>query len=138
MRCGYFAGGPRPDLRPWESRPFSLRPAELGALRDSRIRENIQQMVDLMMRTFPDRTADLPPGQLEKRLRRSISRAADFGIRQRGNAFRVAAWDLHSDDVFETVDPAGDLRRILHAEMLEEDKMRLLVERLAQLGPANG
>ena len=31
------------------------------------------------------------------------------------NAFRVAAWDLHSDDVFETVDPAGDLRRILHA-----------------------
>ena len=134
----FRAGGPRPDLRPWESRPFSLRPAELGALRDSRIRENIQQMVDLMMRTFPDRTADLPPGQLEKRLRRSISRAADFGIRQRGNAFRVAAWDLHSDDVFETVDPAGDLRRILHAEMLEEDKMRLLVERLAQLGPANG
>ena len=131
------AAGPRPDLRPWESRPVSLRPPELAALRDTRIRENIQQMVALMVSTFPDRAASLPPGQLEKRVRRSVSRAAEFGIRQRGNAFRIAAWDLHSDDVFEAVDPAGELRRILHAEMLEEDKMRRLVARLAQLGPAN-
>ena len=82
--------------------------------------------------------ASLPPGQLEKQVRRSVSRAADFGIRQRSNAFRIAAWDLHSDDVFETVDPAGRLRQILHADLLEEDKMRLLTERLAQLGQANG
>ena len=131
------AAGPRPDIRPWESRPFTLQPAELAALRDTRIHENIQQMVALMISTFPDRATSLAPGQLEKRLRRSVSRAADFGILQRGNAFRIAAWDLHSDDVFEAIDPTGELRRILHAEILEEDKMRLLVARLAQLGPAN-
>ncbi|NHF74316.1 DUF4123 domain-containing protein [Paracoccus xiamenensis] len=133
----FSAGGPRPDTRPWESRPFTLHPPELAALRDTRIQENIQQMIALMLRTFPDRASSLPAGQLEKRVRRSVSRAAEFGIRQRGNAFRLAAWDLHSDDVFEAVDPGKELRRILHAEMLEEDKMRLLAERLAQLGPAN-
>ena len=134
----FAAGGPRPEARPWESRPFSLAPPELAALRNTRVHDNIQQMVALMIRTFPDRVANLPPGQLEKQVRRSVSRAADFGIRQRSNAFRIAAWDLHSDDVFETVDPAGRLRQILHADLLEEDKMRLLTERLAQLGPANG
>ena len=132
------AGAPRPEARPWESRPFRLDPVELTALRNTRIRDDIQQMVALMLRTFPERAGNLPPGQLEKQVRRSVSRAAEFGILQRGNAFRIAAWDLHSDDVFETVDPAGTLRQILRADLLEEDKMRLLTERLAQLGPANG
>lgn len=134
----FSAGGPRPAARPWESRPFSLAPAELAALRNTRVRDNIQQMVALMLRTFPQQAAKLPPGQLEKQVRRSVSRAADFGILQRGNAFRIAAWDLHSDDVFETVDPAGTLRQILHADLLEEDKMRMLTERIAQLGPTEG
>lgn len=133
----FSADGPRPDTRPWEGRPFSLRPPELAALRETRIHDNIQQMIMLMARTFPERVSSLPADQLDKRVRRSVSRAAEFGIRQRGNAFRVAAWDLHSDDVFEAVDPGGNLRRILHTDMLEEDKMRQLVDRLAQLGPAN-
>ncbi|WP_299290343.1 DUF4123 domain-containing protein [uncultured Paracoccus sp.] len=131
------AGAPRPATRPWESHPFRLAPPELAALRSTRVRVNVQQMVTLMLRTFPDRATSLPQEQLEKRVRRSVSRATEFGIRQRGNAFRIAAWDLHSEDVFETVDPAGTLRRILRADLLEEDKMRQLVERIAQLGPAN-
>lgn len=134
----YAAGGPRPDTRPWESRPFALKPPELAALRDTRINENLAQMAAMLRQTFPDRAANLPPGQLEKGVRRSVSRASEFGIRQRGNAFRIAAWDLHSDGAFETTDPGGDLTRILHSDMLEEDKMRLLVDRIAQLGPANG
>lgn len=133
----YEAGGPRPQERPWETRPFSLRPAELAALRATRIGDNIRQMVTLLIRTFPDRTAAMAADELEKSVRRSVSRAAEFGISQRQNAFRIAAWDLHADGAFETVDPAGDLRRILTTEALEEDKMACLIDRIAELGPAN-
>ncbi|MFD1796552.1 DUF4123 domain-containing protein [Paracoccus aurantiacus] len=133
----YRADGPRPDHRPWENRPFTLHPSEVAALRATRINLNLEQMVRMMTQTFPSKVATISPADLERGLRRSVARAAEFGIRQRPNAFRLAAWDLHADGDFEDVDPVGELRQILEADLLEQDKMQRLLDRIADLGPAN-
>ncbi|MDO5604353.1 MAG: DUF4123 domain-containing protein [Paracoccus sp. (in: a-proteobacteria)] len=132
-----FAAGADPGGRDWERRPFVIHPPELEALHSARISRDLHEMQTLMIATFPERTASIPAPELERAIRRSVSRCAEFGIRQRPNAFRIAAWDMHSEGPFEHVDPGGKLREILCAEIGESDKMRRLAERIAQLGPAN-
>ncbi|MFV0411366.1 MAG: DUF4123 domain-containing protein [Paracoccus sp. (in: a-proteobacteria)] len=129
--------GERPENPDWESRPFTLLPDELEAMRGTRTEQNLRQMVTLMAETFPALAARMSPADMDKAVRRSVSRSAELGIRQRNNAFRVAAWDLHSGGKFEDGDPGGELRRILTADLGETEKMHRLAERISRLSPAN-
>ncbi len=115
------------------ARPFSLGAPEIAALRAARMQEDLTAMLVLMIRTFPERAAQMDQTQLDKAIRRSVARMAEFGIRQRDNVFRIAAWDLHSDGPFENSDKSGRLRQILETNNPEGNKMRDLSQRLAQL-----
>ncbi|WP_175500603.1 DUF4123 domain-containing protein [Litoreibacter janthinus] len=112
---------------------FSISDAEMQALLGAKFQEDMWKMERLLRKTFPDATEDLDNDTLEKALKRSVSRMASFGVRQRAHVFRVAAWDLHSDGRFENSDRDGQLRQILEMPIGEADKMRRLAERLAEL-----
>lgn len=128
----FAAGPPMPDSD-HVMQPFALKDAEFSALQASRIQHDLTAIMALIAQTFPQQISRLDSLALDKAVRRSVSRMAEFGIRQRNNAFRVAAWDLHSDGRFEQRDRDGRLRQILEAEMPETDKMRRLTERLSEL-----
>lgn len=136
-RLCIYTAGPQPQKPVWGNTPFTLQPAELEAMRATRIEQNLQQMVTMMVQAFPDIATKLPPADLNQAVRQSVSRSTELGIHQRKNAFRIAAWDLHSGGRFEDTDPGGSLRHILTASLDETEKMRRLAERIVQLGPAN-
>lgn len=112
---------------------LSLSRDELALLHQARQQQDLARMTALMAATFPERAGSLAPHTLDRALRRSVARAAEFGIRQSDHAFRLAAWDLHADGAFEREDPEGELRAILEAGFPETDKMRRLSERRALL-----
>lgn len=125
------------------NRPFTLSNAEFGAIQGARQQEDLAAMVALMAATFPDLAQAMPPADLERGVLRSVGRAWEFGIKQRENAFQIAAWDAHTSGHFEAIDPAGQLRALLEAQINETDKMRRLEDRIAALetvdpAPADG
>ncbi|WP_414897115.1 DUF4123 domain-containing protein [Rhodovulum sp. YEN HP10] len=109
---------------------FTLDAAELAAIRGARVEDDLIEMERLMAETFPAETGALAIEDLRRGLRRSVGRAREFGIRQKRNAFRLAAWDLHCAGPFERTDPTGELRRILEMPHPEADKMRRLTDQI--------
>ncbi|MCG7628587.1 DUF4123 domain-containing protein [Epibacterium sp. MM17-32] len=134
---GLWVAGPGPSGAADETaaplRPFNLSEPELLALRSARTRDNLAEMVALLTQTFPEQVAGKEPAGLERQVQRSVGRAWEFGIRQRANAFRIAAWDLHADGAFEDLDPEAKIRAILELPVGEADKMRRLAARVAEL-----
>ncbi|HRK42168.1 MAG TPA: DUF4123 domain-containing protein [Gemmobacter sp.] len=114
--------------------PRVLLKQDVEALCRRRVDRDLTEVAALMRQTFPEQAARMDDEALDRQIRRSASRAQDFQIRQRANVFRLAAWDLHSDGAFERGDPENRLRTILQSDASEADKMRLLAERLAELG----
>lgn len=113
--------------------PFTISPDEMGAIEEGRRQDDVTMMIALMAATFPDLTRADPPIDLERSVQKSVGRAWEFGIKQRDNAFQIAAWDAHTSGKFETIDPAGHLRALLESPIDEADKMRRLEERIAEL-----
>ncbi|WP_170162028.1 DUF4123 domain-containing protein [Paracoccus siganidrum] len=122
-----FGNAARPHV------PFRLAAVEYQALQHARLRADLRQIVGLIRKTFPDVAEKLGHARLERDVTRSVRRMQDFGIRQRDNLLRLAAWDLHSEGRLEGRDAQGLLRAILENSMPETQKMLALTERIAEL-----
>lgn len=120
-------------IRPEGGAAFTLTAADATALHEARAARDTDQLADLLRKTFPDRTAPLPPEALRDFAKATVRRMAGYGFRQRDALFMLLAWELHYGPDFEGRDPQGILAQICADPSDEVERMATMKQRMAEI-----
>ncbi len=127
-----------PDVPHIPQGAFTLSQSDVQVLAQFQTDRHLREMAALLISTFPEKLADVPPAEVQTLTRRCVSRMQDYGFSQRDNLFRLLAWELFFGPNFESRDPGGDLRKICASESDETEKYALLAARMESFEQLQG
>jgi hypothetical protein len=111
---------------------FALSSSDHAAMHLARTEHDLGLLAALLVKTFPAETADLPPAEVDRLTRRTVSRMQEFGFTQRDYLFQLLAWEAFLGPIFETRDP--DLARLIRSPAPEAEKFAAVADRMSKLG----
>lgn len=122
------------DAAPHDPRGgFVLSASDMAALAVARTHRDLDQLADLLIRTFPETVGAVPRPDVVALTRRTVSRMRDYGFVQRDYLFRLLAWEAHFGPGIESKDPEGLLRAICASDKDEAEKFEDFAERAVML-----